>query len=231
MSIDVISIPLGVLGLAIGLYRLMRRHRFPSRSLAVVVLSLGAGLLVRSPWLGDQFLDDVIGSATGWSNVPDLAGHLLTFLALGGLLEYLYRALGYKGSVWLTRAVLLGAMLLCVVLYAGSPARTVQATNMVQLAEMESYSVTFSALLLIVNVFMLFVVLQARRADGWHPHILFLCAGAVGGQLMAVHRLAVVAIPEVTEWSYDLVTWIFTLMCAGGYFIAVLMLSRRTRTA
>lgn len=225
MTVDLVSIPLALLGLLTGVYRVVRRRSFSSRNLTVLSFSLGIGLVVRSPWLGDVVLDDAIGRATGWWNVPDVLGHLATFAAMAAALGFFSRALGYHSPLWSSYAVLAVVGIVCVFAYADSPGQHVQSTNMVQLDGMTAYSALFSLALLVTHTFGLFIARQGFRTAGWQLHVVLLFVGTIGGIIMAVHRLVVLAIPEVADLSYDLITWVATLLCIIGYLGAAVVLS------
>lgn len=225
MSVDIVSVPLGVFGLAVALFRLLRRERFSSMNLTVLTLALGTGLLVRSPWLGDTVLDGVIGEAVGWWNVPDMVGHLATFTAMAAALAYFARALGYHAPLWSTYTILGVFAALCVVTYASSPARHIQSDNMVQLDGMEAYSAVFSGALLITHAFGLFIARHGRREAGWRPEIIAMFVGTISGIIMAVHRLLVLASPGIGDHLYDFVTWTSSLYCIGGYLAAAYLVS------
>jgi hypothetical protein len=230
VSVDVVSIPLGTFGLLVAVYRLLHRDKFPSANLTVLAFALGTGLLVRSPWLGDTLLDDAIGHAVGWWNVPDLVGHLATFTAMAAALAYFARALGYRNHLWNTYLILAVFAIVCFSTYSTSPARTVKAANMVQLEGMAAYTAVFSGALLITHAFGLFIARHGRSEAGWRAEIISMFVGTIAGIVMAVHRLLVLAVPSLSEYLYDLVTWTATLLCIGGYLAAAYLVSVPRRT-
>lgn len=225
MPVDIISIPLGCAGLAVGAFRVIHRARYCSPNLTVLSFALGAALLCRSPWLGDQVLDTALGDLTGWWNIPDLAGHLLTLLAAGAAIAYFARAAGFSMTLWTTYWVLAAIGIVCVAVYARSPAQDIQTDNMVNLPGMTAYSATFSLGLLVTHVFGLFIARRAQSATGWKPVVVALVVGPGSGIVMAVHRLLVVAFPGLHEVFYGPITWLATLGCIGGYITAAALVS------
>lgn len=230
ISVDMVSIPLGVLGLAIGAYRLVHRERFASINLTVLAFALGVGLLVRSPWLGDVVIDGAIGDATGWWNVPDVLGHLATFTAMAAAMGFFVRALGYRTPLWMTYVVLLIVSAVCVVIYAGSPAKGTQTVNMVHMEGMAAYSALFALALMITHAFGSFIARHGYVAAGWRPDIVLLVVATTAGMIMAVHRLLVLAAPALEDYWYGPITWTSTLLCILGYLGAAYFVSRPPRT-
>lgn len=229
---DVLCLVLGVLGLSVGVLRTIRHARFVAAHLTVLVYALGLALLVRSPWLGDTVLDDAMERLTGMYNIPDLLGHLLTFVAIGAALGFFAHALGYRTRMWRTYAVIGVLMLVLVALFVDSPAGDVQTQNIVQLGGMRAYSAVFSLALVVTHTFGLFIARHGRLAVGWTPEIVALYVGTLGGIAMAVHRLLAVGFPEVYDWNYSMITWVFSLACIGGYIGAAWIISTvQSRTA
>lgn len=222
---DIFCLVVGVLGLGIGALRTVFRDRFGAIYPTILAYSLGLAVLVRSPGIGDIVLDDALYHLTGKHNLPDLLGHLLTFVAMGAALGFFSRALGYRHRLWRTYGVIAVLMAVIVALFLDSPAPDVRTENIVQIDGLRAYAAMFSFALIITHIFGLVISRHGRMGVGWAPEIIALYAGTCGGIAMAAHRLLAVGFPQFYDWGYSPITWCLSLVCIGGYVTAVWVIS------
>lgn len=223
--VDVLTVPLGVAGIATGIYRAVRRHRYAYPYLGVLATALGVGLLVRSPSFGDYWLDSTLLAVTGVANLPDLTGHIATFTAMAAAIAFFSRSMGFTRSLRSLYAALALFCIACVSLFVQGVAPDIQTENMVQLPGMEAYSIMFSVALLVTHMFGFAVVRASVSEDGWGMAQTLLMVGVVGGVLMALHRIAVIIVPALEDVAYSPITWITSLTCLAGYIASAAWLT------
>jgi hypothetical protein len=218
---------LGVAAILVTVYRIARRAD-SSVPLTVLPGALGAALVVRTPWLGDNMLDRGLYSLTGWWNLPDLAGHLLAFVAVGAGVSYLLGALPWSPSHIGLRvsAGVAVFMALCVFAFVAGGGFEAQATNMVALPGMGVYALAWSLCLLAWHLVTGYVAVIVIRGAGPSPLAWTLTAAAAAGTVMAVHRVAAVVYPQVYDWHYSALTWLFTVLTIVGYLSVAVLVTR-----
>lgn len=230
MTVDYISVPLGIAAVVTAIFRLASRKRYVTVHPTVLALSLGSALLLRSPWFGDVVLDHLFYALSGIRNVPDVLGHLIIFVAICAVLGYVAYAVEYPFSLW-PAYVLLGCMSsICVLVFLSSSAVGVDTTNIVLLSDMTAYGVLFSVAMFIAH-FAIVIVLSYALRNGTLPRTSSaMLVGAVSGLLMVVHRVLVVAAPSLENVAYGPITWSLSLVCIGGYTAAVVGMSWSLRS-
>ncbi|WP_125187535.1 hypothetical protein [Corynebacterium bovis] len=168
MTVDYISVPLGIAAVVTAIFRLASRKRYVTVHPTVLALSLGSALLLRSPWFGDVVLDHLFYALSGIRNVPDVLGHLIIFVAICAVLGYVAYAVEYPFSLW-PAYVLLGCMSsICVLVFLSSSAVGVDTTNIVLLSDMTAYGVLFSVAMFIAH-FAIVIVLSYALRNGTLP--------------------------------------------------------------
>lgn len=230
MTVDYISVPLGTLGILASICRILSRNMTSTVYPTVLSFSLGGALLLRSPWLGDIILDRWLYFLTDVHNIPDVAAHILVFVAMCAVVGYVAYAVEYPFILWPLHLIFGATSTVCISVFLSTSAVRVETKNIVLLADMFAYNVLFSMAMCITHLAMVSVLVYALRKKVLPWMCALMLAGALSGLFMAVHRLAVAMVPSVRGFAYEPITWTLSLLCIGGYTVAVVGMSWAMRS-
>lgn len=231
--IDALGLALGLAGVALAIYRGLHRGTYPGTSLTLVAASLGLAVILRTPGIGDVYLDDLGYTLTGGYNLPDLLGHLASFAAITSGIIYLCSALLDPLAARRVERIVIAVMSLfaaaCVATFISGRGYDTQTTDVVHLSGMAPYASLFAACLLTWHAVTLYVAWQLADTVGRNCLCTTLTVAGFFGALMALHRLAVVVWPELAQNHYDAVAWGLSLVTIAGYLAAAILATRFRR--